>query len=185
MGAMSLAPESHVGATILRGSPKRLSNFKEQLQESYVRAVAAAAGCVVSAPGVDEGVDLQLTHRSSSHLHGTAALELQLKATERYSGTDPDYFDVVLGRDNFDFFRYETPTVHRVVVVMNLPRSVDDWLSASHDHLRVHHAAYWVSIRGREASDAQNVTVRVPRTQVFDDVALCNIMARIGQGGAP
>ncbi|MGK5549927.1 DUF4365 domain-containing protein, partial [Streptomyces sp. URMC 127] len=75
--------------------------------------------------------------------------------------------------------------VHRILVVMIVPRSRDDWLRAGHDSLHLRHCCYWTNLAGHPVTGRQRTTVRIPATRVFDDRALCEIMTRVGAGGRP
>ena len=48
----------------IRGLPHRKTNFMEQFQLNYVRAVAAAAGCLSGDSSIDDGIDLFLCHKA-------------------------------------------------------------------------------------------------------------------------
>jgi hypothetical protein len=171
---------------ILRGSPERLSNFAEAFQIGYVRSVAAAAGCVViPAPEIDVGIDLILSHRADSHLLDKARLEIQLKTTNKLVTPTTTQLSIQMRKKRYDQLRIVDPSIPKILVVMSVPKSQDDWVHASHDRLKVHHAAYWVCLDGAPATKAANPSASAPVSQVFDDVALCAIMTRIGQGGKP
>lgn len=170
--------------TIVRGSTTRISDFKEMYQEGLIRAIAAASGVVVSRPEIDEGIDLLLTHRS--HVHTTvdkARLEVQLKATE----TPPTGkgFSVQIAEDRYDYLRAADPAIPKILIVMSVPPSQDDWVHLTDKRARVRHSAYWVNLDGAPATTAKEPTVTAPLTQRFDDRALCEMMVRIGAGGKP
>ncbi len=159
----------------------------EQLQLGYIRTVAAAAGCnIVGVPEVDEGIDIVLSHKSNAHNgSGAVYLEVQLKSTAAFAGDVPEFVSSQMRRDRYDEFRSDTPNMDRILVIMSMPDNAEDWLRASHDYLEVRHCAYWVNLRGEGEVSATKPTVKAPTLNVFDDVALCAIMARIGQGQAP
>ncbi|WP_194521935.1 DUF4365 domain-containing protein [Cellulosimicrobium sp. JZ28] len=182
---MSLAVEPSDRPAVLRGSPERLTNHMEQLQNGYVQAIAAAAGCGLLTHSFDSGVDFTVTHRADTHHGHVASLELQLKATSQFAGVNSEHVEVRLSRARYDYYRSTDVTIPRIVVAMSQPREQDDWVDVSHDALTVRHAAYWVSLRGAEARETEYVNVRVPRSQIFDDKSLCDMMCRIGQGGHP
>ncbi|WP_454561007.1 DUF4365 domain-containing protein [Mycobacterium haemophilum] len=173
--------------SVLRGSEKRITDLMEAFQESYVRGVAAASGCViVGKPEIDEGIDLVLSHRHDNHQKDKFAyLQIQMKATADGLVENGKFIKTSLRNDRYELFRNDDPSIHRIVVILHVPESQADWLRVGEKALLLHHHAYWVSIEGQAASSAERVTVKAPTTQVFDDVALCRIMARIGQGGAP
>ncbi|MEV5069016.1 DUF4365 domain-containing protein [Microbacterium sp. LMI12-1-1.1] len=169
---------------IVRGSPKRFTDLMEAYQEGLVRAIAAASGVVVSRPEIDEGIDLTLTHRSDVHTHvESARLEVQLKST--YTASTTTGFSVQISRDRYDYLRTPNPSIAKILIVMSVPPSQDDWIHATDKRARVHNAAYWVNLEGMPSSAAAEPTVTAPFTQRFDDRALCDMMVRIGKGGAP
>ncbi len=173
---------------VLRGSPQRRSDFKEQLQLGYIGAIAAAAGCVLSTPFIDEGIDLTATHRSDAHTYpsdNVARLEIQLKATASFVGVESDHVSVTMRRDRWDYYRTFHNTLDKIVVILSLPEGPDGWTMADHDSLSIYHCAYWVNVANEPVSDLVRPIVKAPKTQIFDDVALCEIMQRIGQGGRP
>jgi hypothetical protein len=174
---------------VVRGSPNRITDFMEQFQVAYLTAVAAAAGCVLSEPEIDEGIDVMATHLAVEHTFPPdhkARLEIQLKATHQFAGQSrTPFFSVDMRRDRWEYYRVQLPIIGKIVVIMNVPQLQSDWTRSSHKHLAIRHCAYWVNLANGPDSNAQRPLVRAPRTQVFDDVALCGIMARIGQGEAP
>jgi hypothetical protein len=172
---------------VVRGSAKRITDLMEAFQESYVRGVAAAAGCViVGKPEIDEGVDVMLSHFADIHLKDKFAyLQIQMKATTDGLVEEGQFIKTTLRNDRYNLFRNDEPSIHRIVVILHIPEDQQDWLRVGEAALLLHHHAYWVSIEGRPASTAERVTVKAPTNQIFDDIALCGIMERIGQGGGP
>lgn len=176
-------------AGAVRGYESRKTDLMEQLQLSHFRAIAAASGCIVSQPEIDDGIDLMVTHQAEAHTaqpDQTARLEVQLKATHRYASTgNSSSYSVSMRRDRWDYFRTPSPTVPKIIVIMNVPEPQELWTAADHDAMLIHHAAYWVNIAGTPDSSAARPTVRAPRVQMLSDISLCEIMVRIGQGLAP
>ncbi|BCO46431.1 DUF4365 domain-containing protein [Mycobacterium intracellulare] len=175
---------------VVRGSPSRIDEMMEAFQEAYVRGVAAAAGCVVGAPEIDEGVDVTLTHTSDIHLRDDkkAHLEVQMKSSAYGPIENGQFVSTSLKRARYDEFRAVDVAVHKIIVILHMPVLQEDWLTVGADALHLHHRAYWVSIRGMPPipnAQQASFTVRAPTVQVFDDITLCHIMQRIGQKGAP
>ncbi|WP_249645125.1 DUF4365 domain-containing protein [Nocardia sputi] len=173
-------------ASILRGSPSRRTDLMEAFQEAYVRAVAAAAGCVVvGRPEIDEGVDIVLSHTSNRHRAGRARLEIQMKATATALAADGASINARITRNRYDYFRTDDPAVAKIVVIMHVPKLQDDWVYLSDDALVVRHRAYWVSLCGFPATSSADITVSAPCSNTFDDITLCKIMERVGKGDRP
>jgi hypothetical protein len=172
---------------IVRGSPERTTDLMEAFQESYLRGIVAAAGCVViGKPEIDEGVDMMLSHRSDTHLDDPFAfLQVQMKASADGKVEDGKFVKTTLKKNRYNTFRIANPSIHRIVVILHIPEEQEDWLRLGDDAMLLHHHAYWVSLEGKPAIETETATVKAPTSQVFDDLELCRIMHRIGQGRAP
>lgn len=181
--ATAIASEAHRGPP-LRGEVNPTQRM-ESLQRGYLQAVTAAAGCTIGSFDIDDGIDALIKHRSSEHNSGRdQVLQVQLKSTATVPAGADGAVSVQFKLDRFELFAEPDPTVHKIVVIMVQPVSPDEWIVASHDCLTLRHCSYWVNIAG-DLSTAANPTVSAPRAQIFDDIALCSIMERVGQGGAP
>lgn len=179
---VALNVDEPIAVEPLRGSPERITNHMETFQMGLVRTLVAASGSVAAVPEIDEGVDLVVSHRSVKHVV-EARLEVQLKSTRRTPGKQGLRFK--LERERYDYFRTADPTVSKIVVVMSVPASQNDWVHATATRLKVRNAAYWVNLDGAPETDAASITLYAPSSQIFDDVALCGIMERIGRGDKP
>ena len=172
----------------LRGSPKRHTDLMESLQESYLRAVAASAGCViVGRPEIDEGVDVMLSHTADGHQYDhTAYLNIQMKSTSAFEGVNAQSISASISGKRWNYFCAPNPTIGKIIVIMSLPKDQAKWTEAAHEALTVRYCAYWVNIEGRTPVDENTTTkVTAPKSQIFNDIALCDMMERIGRGGKP
>ena len=60
------------------------------------------------------------------------------------------------------------------------------WLVQTEDSLALHRCGYWLSLRGYDdVSNADKITVHLPRSQVFAVAAVEQIMQRVAGGGVP
>ena len=146
---------------------------EEALSRVYARAVAAAAGYLTAEPDFDRDcVDLRI------HAGGEMrpALDLQLKATVNLRVSAEGDHRFPLPCRNYDLLRLETQTP-RLLVVLDLPSEPSQWVTIADDELILRHRAYWLNLRGYEATDnASSVTVRIPRQNLFNVEALRALM---------
>lgn len=159
----------------------------EQLQISYIRAISAAAGCIMDTPDIDDGIDVVLKHKSESHTaipERVARLEIQLKATAGPMNNNGS-ISITMRHDRWDYFRTKDPALPKIVVIMLIPERQEHWTFARPKALSIHYAGYWVNIADSADSDADRPTVKASGRQLFDDIALCDMMERIGRGEAP
>ncbi|MFJ5097697.1 DUF4365 domain-containing protein [Streptomyces sp. NPDC088557] len=191
---MALAQPEPGGLPSQRPAPTRGSlattACMETLQVGYLHAVAAAAGCSLSQPFPDNGIDWHVSHSASGHtVDDEVTIKVQLKCTyqlpPRTPGTAPGAFSFTLDNDHLVKLARTPVAVHKILVVMLVPRAPEEWLSASHDRLGLRHCCYWTNLAGHPVTGRRRTTVRVPTARIFDDRALCEIMTRIGGGGRP
>ncbi|WP_215548834.1 DUF4365 domain-containing protein [Amycolatopsis sp. CA-230715] len=184
---MSTVEEEPEELAPLRGDLADTASM-EILQIGYLHAVAAAAKCSIATPQPDKRLDWIITHQSSAHTAGDneATLKVALKSTTQVAANPTGgTFPFTIKNDHLEYLNYSDPIVNRIMVVMLLPPDIDNWIRASGDYLELRHCCYWVNLSGFPISGKGRTTVRVPVGQVFDDHALCGIMACIGSGGRP
>ena len=138
---------------------------EEALSRVYARAVAASAGYVTADTDFDrDGVDLRIQSGGAMR----PALDLQLKATINLTVSPDGHYRFPLNRRNYDLLRVETQTP-RLLVVLDLPRGEERWVTITANKLVLRRRAYWLSLLGREATDNRaSVTVRIPKGNVFN-----------------
>lgn len=171
----------------LRGSPKRHTDLMEALQLSYLRAVAASAGCVIfGKPEIDEGIDVMLSHTADSHQYDHIAyLQVQMKSTSAFEALNTDHVSASISGKRWNFYCKPNPTIGKIIVIMSVPKDLANWTEARHEALSVRYCAYWVNIEAQPEVQTETTTITAPKNQIFNDVALCDMMERIGQGGKP
>ncbi|MEV5239374.1 DUF4365 domain-containing protein [Streptomyces cinnamoneus] len=162
----------------------------ETLQIGYLHAVAAAAGCSLAQPFPDNGIDWHVSHSAPGHTDDNeVTIKVQLKSTYQLPPRTPlraaPTFGFTLDNDHLAKLARTPVSVHKILVVMIVPRARDDWLRAGHDHLALRHCCYWTNLAGHPVTGRRRTTVRIPTSRVFDDRALCEIMTRVGAGGRP
>lgn len=159
----------------------------ETLQVAYLHAVAAAAGCSLSQPFPDSGIDWHVSHSSPAHtVDDEVTVKVQLKATYQIPPNPPRRtFSFTLDNEHLVKLARTPVAVPKILVVMIVPRARDQWLRAGHERLDLRHCCYWINLAGHPVTGRQRTTVRIPTSRIFDDVALCEIMTRVGTGGTP
>lgn len=185
MTDLTATRESHANLDIHRGMPSRESNLKERLQIGLIEVIAAAAGCNIAQPQIDNGIDLMITHECPSKHEMSGPLHVQLKATASKNrwNADRTRISAKLSHDRYDQFRMENPAYPRIIVIMDVDPEIQNWYQANDDFSKIKYRCYWTSIQGLgEVSGKNEVTVSAPRSQVFDDAALCTIFGKIKAG---
>ncbi|KUL35206.1 hypothetical protein ADL22_28220 [Streptomyces sp. NRRL F-4489] len=184
-------PPAHRGRPQPAATPQRgglaTTACMETLQVGYLHAVAAASGCSLAQPFPDNGIDWHLSHAAPGHtVDDEVTIKVQLKCTYQTAPRPPGpTFGFTLDNDHLVKLARTPVAVHKILVVMLVPRDPDDWLRAGPDRLELRHCCYWINLAGHPVTGRRRTTVRIPTTRIFDDRALRAIMARVGAGGRP
>lgn len=164
---------------------------KEALARAYVAAVAGRAGMTCSFRDFDYGIDVTLTEvaeRARQTRPGTRynesghKLDIQIKSTVRAAVLD----EVVvydLGVDAYDDLRETKVGTPRILVLLVLPKSRAGQLKQTEKALSLRQCCYWLSLKGAEkVKNLRTVRLRIPRENMFSEVALRKMVERIKQG---
>jgi Domain of unknown function (DUF4365) len=168
-------------------------NRESELAYAYLHAVASHAGvnCKISNRHDDNaGIDATLTGWGPFTNGGCLTevdVKVQLKATIKEPADDGTHLSYFLaGTKQYDDLRCDTYASPRILAVLFLPVSAEDWLVHSSDHLMLKRCAYWTSLRGAPASkNASGVTIKLPKKQVFDGAGLIGLLSAISRNELP
>jgi hypothetical protein len=167
--------------------PMHITHRQEAFSRAYLHAVAAAAGFRVQegAQPDDDSVDLTLAARGPGGTVRSPKLDVQLKCQRGLPPAGPSWpFD--LKAKNHEDLRHADLQVPRILVVVAVPEELNDWLHHDEEHMLMRYCAWWVSLRGADASsNTATVRVQVPRAQRLDVAGLTGIMSRVALGELP
>ena len=152
---------------------------EELLSIAYVHAVATRAGYVTATYEKDlDGIDLRIQAGGEER----PALELQLKATTNLAGADDEWVRFPVPRRNYDLLRIETLTP-RLLVVFDLPKDRERWMTVTEDELIIRHRAYWMNLCGQDETDnTASVTVWIPKRNRLNIDSLRALMEQSRNG---
>lgn len=162
-----------------------LNQQKEQLSAAYVLAIASAAQCSVKEVKVDDdSIDLTIVSKQAGKVYHAPELNIQLKATARASLCN-DKITFKLKLKNYDELRVKT-LVPRILVVMVVPDTPEQWIRQAEFKTQIYRCAYWVSLFGQSASpNNSSITIELPRANIFTPTELSRIMSGIADGELP
>jgi hypothetical protein len=91
----------------------------------------------------------------------------------------------VLDRKHYDTLRDPDSYHHKILVVVLVPRQLQNWLDVREGGMLLRGTAYWVSLEGEDPIETQSKTVILPRENIFNVDQLLEILQRVGDGGRP
>jgi hypothetical protein len=162
-----------------------INQRKEQFSRAYIHAVASVAGYALYEPYVDDdSIDCGLAARGAAGIFFSPRVELQLKSSSR-NIVKKERIVFPLGIKNYNDLRVENVLVPRILVVVIVPKEIDNWLSQTEEEMCFKHCAYWCSLSGMgESKSATTINVSLQRNQRFTVDSLRGMMERIGRGEA-
>jgi hypothetical protein len=156
-----------------------LNDRKERFSLAYISAVAAHAGFLVTEPDGPDKVSVDGLLMSDEDRQ--PIVRFQAKATTRSVGRGPD-ISFPLPVKNYNDLSADL-FGPRILIVVFLPTDDVEWLAHSEDELRMRRCGYWVSLAGQPGTtNRRTVSVRIPRSQVFDTAQLRELMGRANRG---
>ena len=110
------------------------------------------------------------------------ALELQLKATINLGEARNGTYQFPLRIRNYNLLRIPTQTP-RLLVVLDLPRSQEQWMTVTENELTLRHRVYWANLNGlEETQNVESVSVPIPEQNLFNVPNLQDLMEQ-SRGG--
>lgn len=149
---------------------------KEQFSIAYVRAISATARINIYRCEVDEdSIDIGFSVKSVAGSPISPKLDAQLKCVTELNGTDAEWrYPLKIKNYNELIGQHYVP---RILIVVSIPPSVRDWINQTVDSLSLYKCGYWVSLQTLTPSENEtNVTVSIPKTQVFSPEALRGLL---------
>lgn len=147
---------------------------------AYVEAVATQAGCTVTkGPYPDrESVDMQIR----AHGGMQPCLDVQLKATTTLAPVKDGKLVFPLKVRNYEDLRKQT-MIPRLLVVLDLPKDEEQWLTVEPSRLVLRKCAYWLTpAEFPERENKETVSVRIPAKNIFDMDAVTELMRQVESG---
>ena len=147
---------------------------------AYVLAIAARAGYTTAERDLDrDGIDLSIQAGGAMR----PALDLQLKATINLGVPRDGTFHFQLPVKNHNLLCLPT-MIPRLLVVLDLPRDENRWMTVTVDELILRRCAYWANLAGQDETDnTESITVPIPENHLFDVPALQALMEQ-SRGGS-
>lgn len=165
---------------------RTFTDCMEQLQEAYVSAVAATAGCQYNPKLRDTyGVDAELV-RAPDGLKEEISVFVQLKNTTMMK-PDPSKTEFTYRfnkRRDMQMLTQRRSGIKKILVVMCTSPLQHEWTSAVHDQLQMIHCCYWTYLEGESVPTVDKPTIRIPTANIFDASALTKILDQLEVGGS-
>ena len=164
-------------------------NIEAELSYAYVHAVASRAGFAceyatrhMDSAAVDAIVREEGRFLAEDSVLGSFEAHLQLKATYRRLREIDERWSYRLPIHQYNRLRETRVQNPRILVLLQLPANPLEWLRHSEDALVSKQCAYWVSLRGAEAStNVTEQTVYIPRSQRLSPDSLIALMTRFSR----
>jgi hypothetical protein len=149
---------------------------------AWVHAIAASAGVGIGSITPDiNSLDVHFLSPDDGDNAGSCS-HVQIKSTADVLPRN-DAGDITYGLRHKDYDRLRRrTTVPRLLVVLEVPKEPEQWLSCSSDQLVMNASARWASLRGADATNyapTSSIPVALPAANIFTPNALRANMASL------
>lgn len=160
---------------------------KEEFSYAYLYAVISAAGYSFqksSRPTDVGGIDIIISGIETEYSLYPPRLEIQVKSTST-DVVSEELIRYPLKLKNYNELRKSKTLSPRLLIVVLIPENPNSWIQQSEAELCLRHCAYWMLLQGMpETPNTDNITIYIPRQQIFTIDTLKTLMQRIETGGA-
>jgi hypothetical protein len=159
--------------------------IKEEISYAYLHAVASQAGFKIDRPRIDDdSIDVTVSATgklsSDSKIH-SPKLDIQLKATSQVLPSSDEAISFFLKKKNHDDLRAAS-MAPRILVVLCLPDTRENWVSHGIENLIIKKCAYWANIALLPACTQETgETIYLHKRNHFSPEALKQIMEKIAR----
>jgi Domain of unknown function (DUF4365) len=173
MSVMMSKASDMIADELLNGTDK-----EGLLCELYVNAIATMAGYTISKYNLDkDGVDVTISAGGDVR----PKIDIQCKGTFNLSWKN-DEASFPLPIRNYNLLRLPVQTP-RLLVVLDLPKNSQDWMSIGPTELIMRKCAHWLSLRDApECMNAVSKTILLSAKNRFDTEALKILMEQSRSG---
>lgn len=173
-------------------SPLNDNDMEEELSIAYLHTACTSArlGMQVGTRtkdnrGVDATINAFGRFGPNDGYLSTVDIDVQLKATVQQpaliKGTHLSYF--LKSVSQYDVLRSRGWGTPRILVVLFLPKNMEEWLGHSHEELLLRRCAYWVSLLDANACDNESgQTVYLPKKQCLSPQAMLDLCSSFSHG---
>ena len=168
--------------------PLPTNEIESELSYAYLHAVASRAGfgCKPN-PRHEDNVGLDATIRileeklDPKSTYTNFPIDVQLKATSSPLKLVKGRFSYFLKEvSRYDRLRKRAGPFPTILVILQLPKDGEKWLTSSHRNLVLRHCAYWVSLwDAPESTNATGETVYIPKGNILSVAGLRELARKL------
>ena len=158
-----------------------IQHIQEELNKSYVSAVAAKAGVKCTWESLDYGIDGRIIGMNifgKRRIQSAFGISIQIKSTINWSvskcGKNIIYDIEVKTFD--DLKQFDPDGEGALLILMCLPKKETDWLEITHDNLLMRNCCYWWKHDGAETKNKNSVRIQIPKSNLLNSVALNKLL---------
>jgi hypothetical protein len=144
--------------------------------EGIVASIATAAGLDVQLPRLGHGIDLGIFKPGPKGTSGSRQINLQVKSWSTGEVKPDGNFHYPLEVAAFNYLAGTDHDVRHYLVLCLVPKEPADYANINHERVRLHKAAYWLSLRDEEPDPSLNPdsrkTVLVPQRNLLTPATL-------------
>lgn len=156
---------------------------QEEFSKAFLHALSAISGCDYSKPNTDyDSVDAVIAADLQGKAFKSPRIEIQLKCQKTDFSELGEHISYELGIKNYNDLRAQT-ALPRLLVLVQIPKERNDWISCNATELILNHYAHWTSLAGSpETPNTRSVTIKIPRANQLSKNTLLELLQKVADG---
>ncbi|MEA5533037.1 DUF4365 domain-containing protein [Crocosphaera sp. XPORK-15E] len=162
-----------------------LNTQKEMFSYAYIEAVASVAGysvCRKNRAMDNAGIDVTIEASGEVGEVIFPKIDAQVKCTESENIRKQNCVKFPLPVNNYKTLIDTRAIMPLILVVVLVPSDIHNWLKITEEDILMKKCGYWVSLKGQPPTkNTKNITVELPRQNLFTPASLQTMMEKIGR----
>ena len=157
---------------------------KEEFSYGYLQLLGAKAGLEVTKSGRqtdNQKIDLHIIHSGKISNIYTPRFDAQVKCTHK-ENIDNGYFKYDLDIETYDRLRNIYHDVPIFLIVLLVPKDINNWVQITQEKLVVKKCAYYISLKGfPKSTNTKTVRIKIPIKNLVTPSSLNDIITDIAE----
>ena len=165
------------------GSKEYSTVQQEEFSYAFISTIVAAAGYAMHPPTRltdNAGIDITVVAPGEIGTVLSPQFSAQVKCTSDISFLKGSQINYPLPVHNYNRLIHPNPIAPQLLIIVLVPKELSSWVESNEEKTIIQKSVYWMSLKGKPSTEnVANITVHVPRENLFTPQSLQRIMQRI------
>lgn len=157
---------------------------KEEFSYGYIQLISSISGFSVEKSGRardNSGIDVTIVAPDEIEDVDAPRLDAQVKCTT-LAAEKNGFITYPLAVKNYNKLIKIKSFVPQILIIVLVPKTIDDWLNISERETLMKKCGYWVSLRGgKPTNNTKTVTIEIPKDNLLTPETISKLMKQAAE----